>query len=328
MTPVAKELPGVVVLLIGAILARVGSAFVGINELLLAIGLGVLLANGVGVPERLRPGLTTHDVWLAAGIVLLGASLTLESVVETGPTVLLLLLATVTVTVLTVEVLARHVTGLTDRFGSLLAAGAGICGVSAVAAVGAGIRAGETQIAYAAGIVLLMDAITIVVYPIVGAQLNLPGDVFGVWAGISMLSTGPTVAVGFAHSEVAGQWATMAKLARNSLIGVLAMGYAGYYAYRGSGGSVSANLLWRNFPKFVLGFLVLVALASAGVFSPAEQASIANAVDWLFLLAFVGLGTEIRFADLRGVGIAPVLVVFATLLLVSVLSLAAGLVLL
>lgn len=328
MTAVAKLLPGVAVLLIGAVLARVGAAFVGVNELLLAIGLGVLLVNGVGVPERLRPGLATHEIWLAAGIVLLGASLTLESVLETGPVVLGLLLATVTGTVLTVEVLARHATGLTERFGSLLAAGAGICGVSAVVAVGAGIRAREADIAYAAGIVLLMDAITLVVYPIVGAQLNLPGDVFGVWAGVSMLSTGPTVAVGFAHSEVAGQWATMAKLARNSLIGVLAIGYAGYYASRGSGGSVSVDLLWTNFPKFVLGFLVLAVLASVGVFSPAEHASVANAVDWLFLLAFVGLGTEIRLADLRGVGVAPAVVVFATLLVVSVLSLAAALVLL
>ncbi|RQG91047.1 YeiH family protein [Natrarchaeobius chitinivorans] len=322
VTGVTRVLPGFVGLCLGAVLARGLSTVVGVNELLLAIGLGVLLANTIGVPDSLRPGTATHKIWLAAGIVLLGASLTIGSIVETGSTVLLLMIATVTVTVLTVEVIARNVAGLTERFGSLLAAGAGICGVSAVVAVGGGIRARETQIAYAAGVVLLIDAITIVVYPIVGARLGLSGIVFGVWAGVSMLSTGPVVAVGFAHSEVAGQWATMTKLARNALIGVVALGYASYYARRESGGSTSVSTLWTNFPKFVLGFLALVVLASVGVFSPDQQASIANAVDWLFLLAFVGLGTEIRATQLRGIGLGPALVVFAAMTVGSVLSLA------
>lgn len=322
---VVRPLPGLLVLVLGALVARALSSLVGINELLLAIGVGVFLTNSVGVSDRLRPGTETHTVWLAAGIVLLGASVTVDAILETGAAVLVLVVGTVTVTLVVAETVARNVAGLTERFGSLLAAGAGICGVSAVVAVGAAVRARETQIAYAAGVVLLMDAVTIVVYPVVGSLLGLPDTVFGVWAGASMLSTGPAVAVGFAHSEVAGQWATMTKLARNTLIGAVALGYATYYARRGSGGSTSVGVLWTNFPKFVLGFLVLVVLASAGVFSPNQQASLANAVNWLFLLAFVGLGTEIRVEDLRRIGIAPTLVVFVALLVASALSLAVAL---
>ncbi len=321
VTNVARALPGFIVLCALALLARRLSTLVGINELLLAIGFGVLLANVVGVSESLRPGTGTHSIWLAAGIVLLGASLTIDSILEAGSIVLLLLLGTVTVTVLIAEVLARNVAGLTGKFSSLLAAGAGICGVSAVVAVGGAVRAREAQIAYAAGIVLLADAITIVVYPIVGSLLDLPANVFGVWAGVSMLSTGPVVAVGFAHSEVAGQWATTTKLARNTLIGVVALGYAIYYTRRDGGRSIPLEVLWVDFPKFIVGFLVFVGLASAGLFSPGQQASIAEIVNWLFLLAFVGLGTEIRLEELRRTGLAPVLVVFATIALVSVLSL-------
>ena len=323
-----KAVPGLVLLCLGALLARGLSALVGINELLLAIVLGAVLVNTVGLPERFRHGTATYNIWLAAGIVLLGSSLTVGMIIEIGTTVLLLLVAAVALTLVTVEVLARNVAGVTDRFGSLLAAGAGICGVSAVAAVGGAVRAKEMHIAYAAGVVLLVDAVTIVVYPIVGALLDLPDVVFGVWAGVSMLSTGPVVAVGFAHSEVAGQWATITKLARNALIGVVALGYASYYARRGAGGSTSVRMLWENFPKFVLGFLVLVALASVGAFSPEQQDSISNVVDWLFLLAFVGLGTQIRTAELRATGVTPALIVFAAVLLVSVLSLAAALVVL
>ena len=321
MDDIVESVPGVVALCLGAALARGLSSVVGVHELLVAIGLGMLLANSVGVPTWLEAGVGTHGLWLAAGIVLLGASVTLEAILETGVVVLGLLLATVTVTLLLVEGIARNVAGVTERFGSLLAAGAGICGVSAVVAVGGAIRAKETQIAYAAGVVLLVDAVTIVVYPIVGSALDLPGIAFGVWAGISMLSTGPVVAVGFAHSEAAGQWATVTKLARNALIGAVALGYAGYYARRGSEGSVSPRLLWSEFPTFVAGFLVFIGLASVGIFSSEQQASIATAVEWLFLLAFVGLGTGIRVGDLRRTGLGPALVVFAAVFLVGVLSL-------
>lgn len=324
----ARPLPGIVVLCLGALVAHSLSPLVGVNELLLAIGIGVVLANTVGVPDQVRPGIQTHKIWLAAGIVLLGASVSTDALLETGTTALFVMLGVVTVTLLSVELMARTVAGLTEQFGSLLAAGASICGVSAVVAVGGAVRAEETQIAYAAGAVLLMDGITIVVYPIVGTLLGLSDVVFGVWTGVSMLSTGPAVAVGFDHSEAAGQWATVTKLARNTLIGVIALGYASYYTRRGSDTSTSLRTIWANFPKFVLGFLVLVALASAGAFSPDQRASIASAVDWLFLLAFVGLGTEIRVRDLREIGTTPILVVFTAVVLASVVSLTTALVVL
>ncbi|NKE35793.1 putative sulfate exporter family transporter [Natronococcus sp. JC468] len=318
---ITRFLPGIVALGLGGVLARAIELTLGPNHLLVAIALGFVLANAVGVPDRLEPGIGTHKLWLGAGIVLMGASLTLETVLEVGGTVLLVVVAVTAMTVLVVELLARNVFGLAERLGSLLAAGSGICGVSAVVAVAGAIRAREDQIAYAAATVLLFDAITIVVYPIVGDLLGLSDVVFGVWAGVSMFSTGPVVAVGFAHSEVAGQWATMAKLSRNALIGAVVIAYASYYARSDSAGRPSLRTLWDEFPKFVLGFLALVALASAGVFSPAQQASLENAYNWLFVLAFVGLGTEIQLAELRSTGLTPALVVLLALLVASTVSL-------
>ncbi|MCU4926332.1 YeiH family protein [Halobacteria archaeon AArc-dxtr1] len=313
--------PGLAVLCLGALLARSVELTLGANHLLVAIALGFGLANVVGVPERLEPGIATHTLWLGAGIVLMGASLTLSTVLDVGVLVLVIVLLVTGVTIAVVELLARNVFGLADRLGSLLAAGAGICGVSAVVAVAGAVRAREEQVAYAAATVLLFDAVTIVVYPIVGDWLGLSGIVFGIWAGISMFSTGPVVAVGFAHSEVAGQWATMTKLARNALIGLVVLAYASYYAGSGDGGRPSLRTLWTEFPKFVLGFLALAVVASAGVLSPAQQASLENAYNWLFLLAFVGLGTEIRLAELRNTGLTPALVVLLALLASSLLSL-------
>ncbi|MFB1063871.1 YeiH family protein [Natrinema sp. H-ect4] len=317
----SRLLPGLLTLCLGAILARALAASLGFSHLLLAIALGFVATNTVGVPDRLEPGIATHKLWLGGGIVLMGASISLETVLEVGGPVLLLVVGVTTTTLLTVELLARNVFGLADRLGSLLAAGASICGVSAVVAVAGAVRAREEQTAYAAATVLLFDAITIVVYPIVGDLLNLSGTVFGAWAGVSMFSTGPVVAVGFAHSEVAGQWATMTKLSRNALIGVVVLAYASYYAREAGGRRPSVRTLWDEFPKFVLGFLALAVVASAGVLSSTQLNSIENAYNWLFVLAFVGLGTEIRLSDLRNTGATPALVVLLALLATSALSL-------
>ncbi|WP_394739207.1 YeiH family protein [Natronococcus roseus] len=318
---VRELLPGLLALCLGAAFARGVEGVVGFNALLVAIAVGFVVANTVGVPKRLEAGIATHGLWLAAGIVLMGASVTLGTVLETGALVLAIVVCVSAGTILTVELLARNVFGITGRLGSLLAAGSGICGVSAVVAVAGAIRARENQIAYAAATVLLFDAVTIVVYPIIGDLLGLSGTVFGVWAGVSMFSTGPVVAVGFTHSELAGQWATMTKLARNALIGVVVLAYASYYARSGGGSRPSARTLLEEVPTFVLGFFALMVVASAGLLSASQRAAIEEGYGWLFLFAFVGLGTEIRLAELRSTGLLPAIVVLTSLVLVSTLSL-------
>lgn len=319
---VLRVLPGLGFLCLGALLARAIGRVSGLEPLLVAVALGFAFANGIGVPPRLDPGRSTHGLWLGAGIVLMGATLTLDAVLEAGGLVLFVVVLVAGSTVLTVELLSRRVFDLTDRFGSLLAAGAAICGVSAVVAVAGAVRARESQIAYAAATILLFDALTIVAYPLLGELLGLSGTVFGIWAGASMFSTGPVVAAGFAHSETAGQWATVTKLSRNALIGVVVLGYASYYTHAGDATGHPVRTLWRDFPKFVLGFVALVLLASADLFSPAQLRSIEHGYNWLFLVAFVGLGTEIRVAELRRAGPEPALVVLVALLLAAGLSLA------
>ena len=317
-----RLLPGVGVLCLGALLARAVASVTGAPALLVAIGLGALLVNGPGVPDRYAPGVATHDLWLAGGIVLMGASLTLETVREAGIVVLLIVVSVAGLTIGVVELLSRRGFGLDAKLGSLLAAGAGICGVSAVVAVGGAIRGREDQIAYAAATVLLFDAVTLVVYPIAGELLGLSDVVFGIWTGVSMFSTGPVVAVGVSYSEVAGQWATLTKLTRNALIGFVVIAYAAAYARTEADGRLSARTLYEEFPTFIFGFLALAVFASLSLFSPTQLAAIDTAYSWLFSVAFVGLGSEIQLHELRTTGLRPIVVVLVSLVLGSTLSLA------
>ena len=323
MTVRRSLLPGLVLLLGLGLAARLLSASLPLNHLVLAILLGVAVGNAVGIPDTVRAGVGTHKLWLKTGIVLTGASVALDRVIAAGPRVLLLVAGAVTATVLLVEALSRLAFHIDEETGSLLAAGSGVCGVSAVVAVAESIDADETAVAYAATTILLFDAITLVAYPTVGAALGLPDRTFGIWAGLTMFSTGPVTAAGFAVSEVAGEWAVLVKLTRNAAIGVVAVAYAGLYASTRAGASDDGGergtvaRLWAPFPKFVVGFVAVVAIANLGLLSETEVTSLANAADWLFLLAFAGLGLEIRLDELRATGYRPVVVVLVALLAVS-----------
>ncbi|MFC7078475.1 YeiH family protein [Haloarcula halophila] len=320
MSSVRELAPGLVVLLVLAALARVVGDATPLSPLVVAIASGAGVAATVGVPEWAEAGIDRHKLMLETGIVLLGAQLTVGQLVETGPLVIVLAMGVVVLGVLFIETVGKRV-GIESRTRSLLAAGASVCGVSAVLAVAGSIDGDEAEISYAAGTVLLFDAITLVVFPIVGSALGLPDRTFGIWAGLSLFSTGPAAAVGFAVSETAGQWATITKLVRNTFIGVLAVGYAIYYATGTD--QADAREIWYRFPKFLIGFLLVAVVVNLGLIQAGTQAAIGTAGDWLFALAFVGLGFELNPRQLKATGAKPILVVLAQFLAVSLLALGA-----
>ncbi|WP_324760475.1 YeiH family protein [Haloarcula montana] len=320
MSSVRELVPGLVVLSVLAALARVVGDATPLSPLVVAIASGAGVAATVGVPEWAEAGIDRHKLMLETGIVLLGAQLTVGQLVETGPLVIVLAMGVVVLGVLFIETVGKRV-GIESRTRSLLAAGASVCGVSAVLAVAGSIDGDEAEISYAAGTVLLFDAITLVVFPIVGSALGLPDRTFGIWAGLSLFSTGPAAAVGFAVSETAGQWATITKLVRNTFIGVLAVGYAIYYATGTD--RADAREIWYRFPKFLIGFLLVAVVVNLGLIGAGTQAAIGTAGDWLFALAFVGLGFELNPRQLKATGAKPILVVLAQFLAVSLLALGA-----
>jgi uncharacterized integral membrane protein (TIGR00698 family) len=315
--------PGLALLAAGALLSHlVAGAVDGLQPLVVAVALGALVGNAVGTPDVAKPGVGVDKLFLETGIVLLGAAVVVEEFLAAGPTVLGLVVVAVGGGLLLAELIARGLFRLDGTTPSLLAAGASICGVSAVVAIGRVLDARGSAITFAAATVLLFDAVTLVAFPVAGEWLGLTGRQFGVWAGVSMFSTGPVAAAGFAHSPEAGQWATVTKLARNSLLGGVAVVYSLAYTAR-SATDPGVRRLWAEFPKFLLGFLAVAAVANSGLLSPAALESIGRASDALFTLAFVGLGLSIRVREMREVGAAAVGVVLVHLLVVSALALAA-----
>ncbi len=315
-----QQLPGIVTLLVVGVVARRVAVLVGVNDLVLAIVVGVLIGNLTDVPPWIARGVENHKLLLETGIVLLGASIAIDELIGAGPRVVVLVVLTVAFSLLLVEGIARGVFGLRDRTASLLAAGTSICGVSAVAAVGQVVDARSDQLTYAAATIVFFDAITLVIYPILGDLLGLSSREFGVWAGLSMFSTGPVAAAGFAHSPEAGQWATVTKLARNTMLGAVVVAYSIAYSTR-KANDPGVTRLWVQFPKFLVGFLAVAFIANVGALTPASIAAIGRTSEWLFVLAFVGLGFEIRPARMRKSGLTPIAIVLSGACVIGLVTL-------
>lgn len=319
-----RVLPGLGLLLIIGAIARIVAFFIPVGSVLIpAILLGAVFANVYRIPKWAEEGVGLHKLLLEVGIVLMGVRVTIDSLFQAGPRIILIIIVIFPFTILLTELLARFMFELDDQIGSLLATGAGVCGVSAVVAVAGSIDAKEEHITYAIATVLFFDVVTLVIFPILGRMLMLPDIVFGVWVGVSMLSTGPVAAAGFTYSHVAGQWATITKLARNIFISAVVVFYSLFYA-RTNQPEARLNqfgLVWRSFPKFILGFISMILLANAGVFSTDQIVSLKNAYQWLFLFAFVGLGLQMNLRKLRTTGLGPLILVFVSLVSSSITSL-------
>ena len=106
-------LSGIGLLTAGAVTARlISSRAPGVNELLLAIVIGVVVTNTVGVPDRYAPGVRTHKVWLGAGIVLMGASL--STIVQNGPVLVCSVVGVTGFTLAVVEAPSRFPFSIAD----------------------------------------------------------------------------------------------------------------------------------------------------------------------------------------------------------------------
>lgn len=302
-----------------------------IEYVLWAILIGLLITNTVGLHPIFRPGVQTYEFWLKIGIVALGSRFILGDVLKLGGTSLIQILVDMTVAGAIILGAAR-LFGLSGKLGSLLAIGTSICGVSAIIASKGAIRARNSDVGYAIAAILALGAVALFTLPPLGHLIGLSDHEFGLWAGLAVDNTAETTATGFLFSDEAGKIAVLVKSVRNALIGFVVLGFALYWAARGEADQVApgfaakARFVWAKFPKFVLGFLAVSAIATAGWLSKGQVANLANVSKWAFLLTFAGVGLNTNIRELARTGWRPLVVAVIGLVVVAVVSL--GLVLL
>ena len=280
-----------------------------IEYVLWAIVIGLVIANTVGVPEIFRAGVATYEFWLKAGIVLLGARFILGDILRLGGISLILVFIELALALTFMTYLGRAFK-LSPKLITLLAVGSSVCGVSAIIATQGAIDADEEDSSYAIAAILALGAISLFVFPVVGHALHLSDHAYGLWTGLAVDNTAEATAAGAIYSDAAGKFAVLAKTCRNALIGFVVLGYAIYWASKGQAAEVTNKgaFLWKKFPKFVLGFLLISLLATIGFFTKPQLATLGNLSRWAFLLTFAGVGLRTNFRELGKQGARPFIV--------------------
>jgi len=314
----------------------------------LAILLGLLLANAVGVPAAFRPGLDfcVRKV-LRLGIVLVGIRLSLVDLATAGGAAVPVVLVLVLLALLVSSWLARRL-GVSPRLGILAAASTAICGVTATLAVAPAIEAEDREVAYTVANVTLYGILGMLLYPFAAHALfaDHPGAA-GLFLGTSIHETAQVTGAALAYRSSFGDAAAMdaalvTKLVRNTFLVAVVPLLALLHARRSGGGGKRVPLA-RLFPVFVLGFLAMAILRSwgdAGVGGTGGQAfglwhaaswkslwegTAGVGTDYALVAAMAALGLTTRFATLRELGPRPLLLGAATATAVAVGALGAAL---
>ena len=100
------------------------------------------------------------------------------------------------------------------KLGHLITSGTAICGGSAIAAISPVIKAKPKTISIAIGIVFLLNAIALFVFPVLGHLLQLTQYEFGLWCAVAIHDTSSVVGAALSYGDEALRIATTVKLSR------------------------------------------------------------------------------------------------------------------
>ncbi len=84
----------------------------------------------------------------------------------------------------------------------LISSGTAICGGSAIAAVGPAIKAKAESMSVALGVVFVLNAIALFIFPYIGDAIGMTMKEFGMWAAIAIHDTSSVVGAGSAYDAM------------------------------------------------------------------------------------------------------------------------------
>ena len=276
---------------------------------IIALFMGTII-NSFFHPDWIKPALKfTSKRILKVAIILLGASLSINTIMSVGKMTFFVMIFTFAMC-FGGGYFVRKIFGLNWKLSNLISAGTGICGGSAIAAISPVIDADDKDIAFAMSSTFLFDMVMVALYPIMGKLLSLTDIAYGIWAGTSVNDTASVVASGYAFSEIAGDFATMVKLTRTIAIipTVLVFAYIGTRikqkelkaANKGQKVKVVKIIPW-----FIGGFLLLAIFNSVGFIPTALGGVMKSASKFLMVTALAAIGLSTSITDFKKAGLKP-----------------------
>lgn len=302
-------LPGVLLCAaIAAVSTVIGMFIPLVGSAIPAVVIGILVAVIRKPGARLAPGIGYAGKFvLQCAVVLLGAQLSLGSILRVGAESLPVMLSSLAVCLLGAWVIGRAL-GVDRDLRVLLGVGTGICGASAIAAVSPVIRAKSADIAYAISTVFFFNILAVLAFPALGHSLGMTPHAFGLFAGTAVNDTSSVVAAASVFSASALGFAVVVKLVRTLMIIPISIGLAVMEGRRsGTPERLTPARILRLVPWFLVGFLVVATLTSLGAFAPPVADLLTTVSVFLVATALAGIGMSTDLRAIRTAGLRPLL---------------------
>ena len=247
---------------------------------------------------------------LQYSIVGLGFGINLNTAIEAGNQGFLFTVSTIALVMIFGLLLAK-ILKIDKTIAQLISAGTAICGGSAIAAVAPILKANSKQTSVALGIVFVLNAVALFIFPEIGHFFNLTQNQFGIWSAIAIHDTSSVVGAASKYGNEALQIATTVKLARALWIIPLAFLIS---IFTKSEGKI-------KIPYFI-GFFVLAILA--GTYLPFLQNfnTVISEIsrDTLKVALFL-IGAGLSLQNLKNIGIMPLILGIILWIFISSISL-------
>ena len=204
------------------------------------------------------------------------------------------------------------------KLSELIAAGTSICGASAIVATNAVTEGSDEDVAYAIAVVTLFGSLSMLLYPVASALLQMPPHAYGVWAGASIHETAQVLAAAFQGGPVSGQFGAVSKLSRVMLLApvVLALGWAARRRDCETAGKKRSVPV----PLFLIGFIAAIAINSSGIVPAPATKAIVRIDQFLLALSLGAMGLETSLRKVRDAGLRPLLLGSGAWLFISAFS--------
>jgi len=310
-----------------------------LSPIMVAVVLGLLIRNTVGVPAVYEQGLRLCiRTVLRLGIVLLGLQLSVLAVGQLGVMGLPVILCCIATALLAVTWVNRLL-GLPKRLGTLIAVGTSICGVSAIAATAPVIDAEDDETSYAIGCITLFGLLALFTYPFIAHALFHANPAYaGIFLGTAIHDTSQVAGAGLMYQQQyaapdAMKAALVVKLVRNLCMSVLIPLMAVLYRRGERADKAKVRQKWHQVvPLFVVGFVAMACVrslvdAKVGPFQHVHAEGWKHLLDqaqttatWFLATAMAAVGLGTGLAKLRGLGYKPLSVGFAAAVLVGGVS--------
>ncbi len=324
---IAQLAPGIA-LCIGVALAAMGlqrleehwTGRAWVEALVIAILLGTMLRTLWTPDRRWASGIGfSAKTLLEIAVMLLGASISFQAVLEAGMSLILGIAVVVALAIGASYALGRAL-GLPKRMAVLVACGNSICGNSAIAAVAPVIGAKPADVASSIAFTAILGVVVVLALPLLVPLIGLSMTQYGVLAGQTVYAVPQVLAATMPVSLVSAQLGTLVKLVRVLMLGpvVIALSImAGRHAEEPKP-SLSLN---RLVPWFIVGFLILALLRSMGAIPEALLQIVMPAATLLTVISMAALGLGVDLKVLGKVGARVTLAVTLSLLVLIAISL-------